>query len=293
MQINSVTVEDNQIVVDMVQAGPDDPLCCPSQQVINTYALQGDQLTETASNVVESEAAAAPQLVGTVWRWDQTLMNNDDRFVPENPDNYTVQFLEDGTVSIQADCNQVGGTYTVDGSSITIETGPTTLVLCPPGSLGDQFVKDLNAAAIYFFQDQNLFIDLMFDSGTMRFSAESAELAGTSWIVTGYNNGKEAVVSVIIGTEMTASFGEDGQLTGSAGCNDYFAPYTVDGDSISIGPVGSTQKACDQPEGIMEQEQQYLAALGTAATYSIRGGRLDLRTADGARAAAFQKAASQ
>ncbi len=37
----------------------------------------------------------------------------------------------------------------------------------------------------------------------------------------------------------------------------------------------------------MEQESQYLAALGTAATYRLEADRLDLRTAEGARAADF------
>jgi heat shock protein HslJ len=286
VQINSSNVENNQIVVDMVQAGPDDPLCCPSQQVLKTFELQGDQPVEVSSQVTESESS--PELVDTIWRWDQTLMNNDDAFVPDNPNNYTVQFLPDGTVSIQADCNRVGGSYTTDGSSITIETGPTTLVACPPGSLGDAFVSQLSGVAIYFFEGQNLFLDLKFDSGTMRFSAQSTELAGTSWIVTGYNNGREAVVSVIIGSEITANFGADGQLTGSAGCNNYFASYTTDGDNITIGPAGSTQQFCSEPEGIMAQEQEYLTALQTAATYSNRGDTLDLRTASGARAAAFQ-----
>jgi heat shock protein HslJ len=217
-------------------------------------------------------------------------MNNGDTFVPDNPNNYSIQFRPDGTVSIQADCNSVGGTYTVDGSSITIQTGPTTLVACPPGSLGDQFVTQLNGAAIYFIQGENLFIDLKFDSGTMQFTAQSSELAGSSWVVNGYNNGQEAVVSVIIGTEMTATFGEDGMLSGSAGCNTYNATYEVSGENISIGPAATTRKLCSEPEGIMEQEQQYLAALETAATYSIRGERLELRTATGALAASFNRA---
>jgi heat shock protein HslJ len=40
----------------------------------------------------------------------------------------------------------------------------------------------------------------------------------------------------------------------------------------------------------MDQEQQYLAALSTAATYRIDGSKLELRTADGALAADFTKA---
>jgi heat shock protein HslJ len=122
----------------------------------------------------ESAASAAqPELVGSTWLWDQTLMNNDETFIPDNPSNYSVQFQPDGTVSIQADCNQVGGTYTVDGSSITIQTGPTTMAACPPGSLGDQFVAQLSQGVIYFFQGENLFLDLKFDSGTMQFTAEA------------------------------------------------------------------------------------------------------------------------
>lgn len=52
VQINSVEIANGQIVVDMVQAGPDDPLCCPTQHVVNTYDLQGDQLVLVNSTVI-------------------------------------------------------------------------------------------------------------------------------------------------------------------------------------------------------------------------------------------------
>jgi heat shock protein HslJ len=47
---------------------------------------------------------------------------------------------------------------------------------------------------------------------------------------------------------------------------------------------------CSEPEGIMEQETEYLAALETAATYNIEGERLQLRTAEGSLAADFMVA---
>ena len=53
-------------------------------------------------------------------------------------------------------------------------------------------------------------------------------------------------------------------------------------------PVEPTDKFIGQPW--MAGEQEYLTALQSAATYSIRGDTLDLRTASGARAAAFQAA---
>jgi len=54
----------------------------------------------------------------------------------------------------------------------------------------------------------------------------------------------EEVVSIIIGTELTAAFGADGTLTGSASCNAYSAGYEVDGNAISIGLPISTMMAC-------------------------------------------------
>ncbi len=85
----------------------------------------------------------APDLSGTVWQWQHTLMNDDDRFVPDNPVNYTVQFMADGAVAVQADCNRVRGTYTVDGNAIMIALGPSTMAACPEDSLGERFATQL------------------------------------------------------------------------------------------------------------------------------------------------------
>ena len=122
-------------------------------------------------------------------------------------------------------------------------------------------------------------------------AGSESDLKGTSWVVTGYDDGSQTVTDVLAGTTLTATFAEDGTITGNSGCNDYNGPYTVTGNQIKIGPLASTMKACEQ--AVMDQEQQYLAALSTAATYRIDGSKLELRTADGALAATFQKAAGQ
>ena len=69
------------------------------------------------------------------------------------------------------------------------------------------------------------------------------------------------MVSTIIGTEITAVFAEDGTLSGSAGCNNYTSSYESDDVQIKIGPAASTRMFCAEPEGSMDQESQYLAAL--------------------------------
>ena len=127
----------------------------------------------------------------------------------------------------------------------------------------------------------------MYDSGTMRFFAQGTELAGSAWTVIGYNNGRGGVVSTTIGTELTVAFGPDGSVRGSAGCNSYRAGYETDGDAITIGLPASTRMACDQPEGIMEQEGAFLQALTTAATFRIFGDRMEMRTAEGSIVATF------
>ncbi len=168
--LNSVTVQDNQIVVDRVTQGPDDPMCCPSTRVISAYALQDGELFEVSSEVQSKQGTEGDTLVGPVWQWQGSLYNNDTESTPADPSQYTLQFSDDGTVSAKVDCNNVSGAYTVDDSSITIETGPTTLALCAEDSLDQQFLKDLAGAAIYFFQNGKLLLDIQMDTGTMQFA---------------------------------------------------------------------------------------------------------------------------
>lgn len=235
----------------------------------------------------------APELTGSVWSWRQTQMNNDEQFVPARTGDYTLRLEADGMVVVRADCNQSRGTYTLSDNRIAIELGPTTLAACPEESLGDRFIRDLGEANGYFFDGEDLLIGLKFDSGTMRFDSQTTGVANTEWTVTGYNNGREAVVSVISGTELTAAFGADGAVTGSAGCNTYRAGYREEGDGLSIGLAVSTRMSCAEPEGVMEQENGYLAALETTATYQINGDRMEMRTAGGSIAVTLEAVKSE
>jgi heat shock protein HslJ len=70
---------------------------------------------------------------------------------------YTITFANDGTAAIKADCNQVTASYTTTpGGSITITPGPTTLALCPPDSMGQQFVAALSSVNSYTVSGDNL-----------------------------------------------------------------------------------------------------------------------------------------
>lgn len=46
VEIKSMTIDNRQIVVNMLTQGPDDPFCCPTLEVTVPFGLEGDQLVE-------------------------------------------------------------------------------------------------------------------------------------------------------------------------------------------------------------------------------------------------------
>ena len=76
---------------------------------------------------------------------------------------------------------------------------------------------------------------------------------------------------ILADTEITAEFvSSEGTVTGSAGCNSYFASYEVEGSQLSIlGSVGVTEMYCMEPDDVMDQEQEYIAILQLAKSFKI------------------------
>jgi heat shock protein HslJ len=60
-------------------------------------------------------------------------------------------------------------------------------------------------------------------------------------------------------SHLTLTLGADGRAYGSAGCNNWFAGYTREGDKLSFGAAGSTRKMC--APALMEQEARFLQSL--------------------------------
>jgi heat shock protein HslJ len=117
---------------------------------------------------------------------------------------------------------------------------------------------------------------------TLRFQREPPpQLAGVKWKVTSFNNNRHAVVGVLGESNLTLSF-EDGQVSGSAGCNSFHGKYSTEGSQLTLGPLATTRRACEEP--LMNQEREFLAALASAVTWSIEGNVLDMHRADGERA---------
>jgi heat shock protein HslJ len=226
-------------------------------------------------------------LTGQIWALSEL---NGKLLVPGT--GISALFTSDGKISGSAGCNQYFGTYTVSGNSITFPSPMgSTMMMCAQTVMEQEtaYLNALSEAKTYSVKADQLTLFSADKTSLAVFQAQSQDLAGTTWEAIGYNNGKQAVTSVLIGTTLTADFGPDGTLSGKSGCNTYNGTYKVNGNQITIGPLASTRMACSDPEGVMDQEMQYLAALQNASTYKIEGNALELRTSDGALAANFNK----
>jgi heat shock protein HslJ len=211
-----------------------------------------------------------------VWRWVHSVLGDDAFVAPVDRDRYTIAFEANGILKVRADCNQVSGTYRQLGRRLTVQLGPSTRAACPPGSRDDEFLAQLGAVVSQASTETTLVLNLRQDSGSMIFEPQPPlSLIGSSWLVHSYNNGRGAVITPLPDTRVTAEFGDDATISGSSGCNTYSGTYSVDGTSLSIGPLATTRLACDEP--VMEQEQAYLEALQAATQFELTTERLTLR----------------
>ena len=93
-------------------------------------------------------------------------------------------------------------------------------------------------------------------------------LAGPPWQLTGFDWHEPVPEGVAITARL-----EGDRLSGSAGCNNYFA--TVEAPTpykLAIGPVGATRMAC--PPAQMDAEDRFLGALEKATQFSFVLGKL-------------------
>ena len=232
---------------------------------------------------------AMEDIVGVTWLWsvfkDQAEQNDID---VANPENYTLTLMPDGTASIQADCNMVSWTYTLEGNSLTFNTlGPSTLAFCGEESLDQRYLALLSNAATYVTDEGNLILNLKADAGNMIFSlaaegsgaeaSDEIQITDVSWLWQSFaDQTEENNISVPIPHDYTLTLLPDRTASIRADCNMVSWTYTLEGNSLTFDTLGpSTLASCG--EGSLDQ--QYLALLGSTATYVTDRGDLVLNLA--------------
>jgi heat shock protein HslJ len=217
-------------------------------------------------------------LEGVEWHLAESSVSSSDLAAT----GITASF-EGGQMSGFSGVNQYSGGFTAksDGSfsagplASTMMAGPEPLMTAEAA-----YLKLLEDADTFAIEDGTLTLGSTGGATLVFEQAEAVELPGSSWVVTGYNNGKEAVVSPVVDSELTIEFGTDGTVAGSGGVNRFNGPFQSTADTVKIGPLAATKMA-GEPE-LMEQEAQYLAALEAGVSWKIINGVLEMRDLAGA-----------
>lgn len=285
-----------------------------SSTPVEVAVVSGVEVTPGGEGEATSEPSdtgdMSNELVGTTWQWVKTAYGDDSVVVAGDPSRYTLYFDENGQVAVRFDCNGGGGSYVVDGSSLLFGPLVTTLMACPEDSQATTFAKDLAEVYSYVIEDGHLYLSLKLDTGIMEFAPveqesatpteeateeaveeatpmpteeateepaeESAgnELAGTSWqwIQTIYEG--DMVVLANDPSRYTLTFNADGTVGVQLDCNSGGSSYTVDGSSLTFGPIVSTKMACADSS----QANVFAEDLAAVNSYVIADGNLHLTT---------------
>ena len=257
-----------------------------------SYQILANQMLLTSSEGQLAFVADRTPLEGTNWRL--TAMGDiANPSAPVEGAEFTAFFTRQpgalsGLLQGRSGCNEYNSTYVASLSEIKINPIATTKMACPPEMTGQEseYLQALTSASQYAIVGDVLKIP--YGEGKMlSFVAEPVEalpevdlrpLQGTFWFLVSLNG-----QALLPGTQITAQFyvnpdAVTGSVNGFAGCNNYSAQIA---EGFSVGAPATTLIECSSPEGVMQQEQNYLNQLQQATGYSLSGGQLILPTASG------------
>ena len=164
-----------------------------------------------------------------------------------------------------------------------METPATTPLVCESAEMMKQeatFMSSLANVAGYQIAGDKLIAATAQNQRLLTFApAKPTPFEATNWALKLVFDGKQWA-SLIPETTITAQF-EGDQMSGSSGCNSYNAAIEKEGGKLTISEVASTEIACSEPDGLMDQESAYLAMLQSVAGYQQVGGVLALLNVDG------------
>jgi heat shock protein HslJ len=266
-----------------------------------SQAVEPIKAADTAEPVQQADEAAgaaypgeeAPEISQPIYRWGEVadriwvLVGYGDALNPivvQEGLVITAAFNSaDGQVSGQGSCNNYFAGYeSTDEGGLTIN-GPigSTMMACPEGMEAEQAYFAALETVTGWALNENGNLELTYSSGQsydekLVFAPGQTSLTGTIWQLVNYGDPEEPTV-LEEGTSITAVFLPDtdttGMVSGNATCNNYNGAYTLDGSTISFGPIAGTMMMC--PNG-MDQETAYLAALQSAQSYEITGPNMQI-----------------
>lgn len=229
--------------------------------------------------------APAPNLLVGEWQLE-SFGAPEAELEPLAGTRITLKLDADGKANGSAGCNTFGGSYNAQRGAVLFENVFATERGCAPDILKQEqrYLYALSVTGAYSVEGDRLTIWFNAGRGVLHFKRASNasgtptvtpapfNLAGTAWQLKTITVGNIAS-SPVSNTTLALWFGTDGKLRGNAGCNNFEGRYKTTGEIIEISKLVATLKACVEP-GVMEQEQQYLAALAKAQLFQVRGDEL-------------------
>ena len=147
LRIRSLSTEGADLVLEVVEAGPDDPACCPTQAALKRYRLWDGGLTLTSDEVTGALSLAL--VAGTQWR----LVELDGEPLPDGVKPPTLE-IKEGRLSGFDGCNRYMGKIE-ESAPGQVAVGPLagTRMACPEPAmqLEQRFLDALGKATRYDF----------------------------------------------------------------------------------------------------------------------------------------------
>lgn len=224
----------------------------------------------------QSPSAAPTGLAGTSWAVTA---------IAGTPGSGATLVFTDDMVDGSAGCNSFRAQYQSADGTLSIGPIATTAMACAEAVMAFEqgYLAALGTVTGYTFGQGALSLTDASGAEVLAFTAQPPASLEGAWEVTGYLIGSgetAAVTSPLVDTHPVITFGPDGILSGTAGCNQFSGGYGVEGSDITIGPLMSTMMACE--EELMTQEAAIMVALEGAATWSVTGSTAELRGAEDA-----------
>ena len=191
-------------------------------------------------------------------------------WVLNSDENIYITFNPDGTVTGKAPVNGFGGSYTVDGNSVTFGDFIQTLIAGSPEEMQAEaeFFEALKNTARWNVHEGTLFLADADDKILLIFTAS----------ILGEWDGEN-------GTSLI--FNPDGTVRGHAPVNGFSGLYIVHGNSLVFDEMIMTEMAGSEAD--MKAESEFFTALNNAAGFAVSGNTLTLVDEKGKELLTFEK----
>ena len=128
----------------------------------------------------EMPYVAEGTLAGTAWQLVGIISPDGRKDVPEDRSRYTVEFMEDGSFLVVADCNRGTGSWSAASrGQLQLGVMAATQAMCLPGSLHDPYMAELSRVSAYELNNSQLFLATMADDSGLEFEPLQVPLAAT------------------------------------------------------------------------------------------------------------------